>query len=298
MYCPYTLHLAYRRRVRRTLACRTRQPSDRWCSADHDRRGSPIAQRPARNFVFSRKPHVRLRARVSQKSVETPHAIGMARDAVVKANHQHATATASFVVELIKFIAQCLLVSSRIPAIEREGNDVVQMEGVWHRDEVSAFQGQNERLVSARLIDVVDETQTLEDVQSSRRIAHPIGVPTNWSLARGLFDALNPIRYEAPLGIRTEGVAILPGAPVRGGLVPAFDDLTCEIGRFVDGLPNHERGELDLVLVEEIENAGNPLIDAVFEESVRREIRQALSDGVGNYAPCAGNRLSSGLEHQ
>src|SRR5258706_16054960 len=273
MYCPYTLHLAYRRRVMRTLGCRTRQPSDRRCSADHDRRGRPIAQGPARNFVFSGKPHVGLRARVSQKSVETPHAIWMARDAIVKANHQHATAAATFLIELIKFIAERLLVSSRIPAVEREGNDVVQMEGVWHRDEVSAFQGQNERLVSARLIDVVDETQTLEDVQSSRRIAHPKGVPTKWSLARGLFDALNPIRYEAPLGIRTEGVAILPGASVRGGLVPAFDDFTCESWCLVDRLSNHERGEFDLVLVEEIKDAGNPLIDAVFEEGVRRQIR-------------------------
>src|SRR6267154_4144048 len=200
----------------------------------------------------------------------------MARNAIVKANHQHATAAATFVIELIKFIAKRLLVSSGIPAVEREGNDVVQMEGVWHRDEVSAFQRQNERLVPARFIDVVDETQTLENVQGSWRIAHPIGVPTNWPLAGGLFDALNPIRYEAPLGVRTEGVAILPAASVRRGFVPAFDDLPCEIGRLVDGMPNHERGALDLVLVEEIKDAGDTLIDAVFEEGVRRQIRQAL----------------------
>src|SRR5712672_3433625 len=172
------------------------------------------------------------------------------------------------------------------------------MERVWHGDEVSALQRQDERLVPARFIDVIDETQTLENVQGSWRIAHPIGIPANWPLAGGLFDALNPVRYEAPLGIRTEGVAILPAASVRRGFVPAFDDLPCEIGRLVDGMPNHERGELDLVLVEEIKDAGDTLIDAVFEEGVRRQIRQALSDGVGNYAACTGNRLSSGLEHQ
>src|SRR6266481_3692463 len=96
----------------RTLGCGTGQAGDRRCSADHDRRGSPIAQGPARNFILSRKPHVRLRPRVSQKSIETPHAIGMARDAVVKADHHHATAMASFVVELIKVIAERLLISS------------------------------------------------------------------------------------------------------------------------------------------------------------------------------------------
>src|SRR5258706_11018815 len=100
------------------------------------------------------------------------------------------------------------------------------MEGVGHRDELSSLQSQNKRLVPARLINVVDETQALEGVQGSWRIAHPIRVPTNWLLAGGLFDALNAVCYEAALCIRAESVAILPGTSVRGGLVPAFDDLT------------------------------------------------------------------------
>src|SRR6266403_166798 len=59
----------------RTLGCRTGQPGDRRRTAVYDRRCASSGEGPARNFVLSRKPHVRLGACVSEKSVETPYAV-------------------------------------------------------------------------------------------------------------------------------------------------------------------------------------------------------------------------------
>ncbi len=51
--------------------------------------------------------------------------------------------------------------------------------------------------------------------------------------------------------------------------MPTLDDFACEIRRLVDRMPNHERGQLDLVLIEQIQDAWDPLIDSVRKESIR-----------------------------
>src|SRR5258706_13400078 len=109
------------RRVTPTLGCRTGQPGNCWWTSFYNRRCASIGERPARNFVLSREPHVRLRPRVSQKSVETTYAVSLTRDAVMKADDHHATTVGAFFVQLIEFIAQCLFVGSGIPPREREG---------------------------------------------------------------------------------------------------------------------------------------------------------------------------------
>src|SRR6266403_1549772 len=112
-----------RRRATRTLGCRTGQPGDRRRTTFYDRRCASSGEDPARNFVLSRKPHVRLRACVSEKSVETPYAIRVTRDAIMEAHDHHAATMAAFLVELIEFIAKGLLVRGGIPAHKGEGDD-------------------------------------------------------------------------------------------------------------------------------------------------------------------------------
>src|SRR5258706_9413003 len=188
-----------RLRVTRTLGCRTRQPSDRRWTTFHNWRCASIGEGPTCNFVLSRKPHVRLRSRVSEKSVETSHAVSMTRDAVMKTDDHHATTVGAFFVQLIEFIAQCLFVGRGIPPHEWEGHDVVQMKRVGNRDEVAAFERHNEWLIAARLVDVVEEAQTLQDIEGSGRITHSIGIPADRPLTRGPFNALHPIGGKAAL---------------------------------------------------------------------------------------------------
>ena len=116
---------------------------------------------------------------------------------------------------------------------------------------------------------MIHEAQALQDVECSRRIAHPIGVPANRLLTRDLFNALHPIGDEAALGGGIERVAILPSASVSGRFMPAFDNLARELGGFVYGVPNHERGHFYPVPVEQIQNAWDAFIHAVFEKRVR-----------------------------
>src|SRR6266403_353692 len=73
----HPLRSVRRRRSARTLGCRTGQPGDRRRTAVYDRRCASSREGPARNFVLSCKPHVRLRPRVSEKSVETPYAVSV-----------------------------------------------------------------------------------------------------------------------------------------------------------------------------------------------------------------------------
>lgn len=81
------------------------------------------------------------------------------------------------------------------------------------------------------------------------------------------------------------------------GLMTALDDLPREIRRLLDRLPNHEGGQLDLMLIRQVEDSRHPLIDAIMEEGVGRQVRQPLLD-VGDDSARAGDRLTACLEHE
>jgi hypothetical protein len=85
---------------------------------------------------------------------------------------------------------------------------------------------------------------------------------------------------------------------VSGRLVTSSHDLLSEIRRGFDRLADHERAELDPVLVHEVERAGDALVMTVGEERVGRQIRDALLDRVRNYTACARDRLPATLEHE
>src|SRR3979490_2647423 len=140
---------------------------------------------------------------------------------------------AAFLVKLVKLVMQCLLVGRRTPADEGEGDNVVEMKRIRHRYEIAALQRYYERLVATRLVNVVQESEALQNVQGSRRIAHPVRVPPYRSLAGGLHNALYAVGDEPAFRVRVQRVAVLPGAAVRGSLVSSPDDLACQVGGFV-----------------------------------------------------------------
>src|SRR5437764_15119755 len=167
------------------------------------------------------------------------------------------------------------------------------MEGVGHSDEVAALQRDYERLVAAWLVDMVEETQALQDIQRARAVAHPVGVPSHRRFARRPDDAGHAVGDEAALGLGVELIAVLPGAAMRGRLVAATHDLARKLGCAVDGAADHEGAHLDLMLVEQVEQARDALIHAILEESVGRQVGEAMSDRIGYHTACPVYGLAS-----
>ena len=74
--------------------------------------------------------------------------------------------------------------------------------------EVAALELDDERLVHARLVDVVLEAEGLQDVERVRGVPHPIGVPADRPLAGHLHDRLDAVGDELPLLITIEEIAV------------------------------------------------------------------------------------------
>src|SRR5882762_326321 len=273
--------------ISNSLKSRRWKARDGWRVAPHDGRPATIRQGPARDLVFTGEPDARLRTRVPHESVERAHPVRVTRDAVVKADDHHSPALRALLVELVELVAQCLLVRRPAPADEREGNDVVEMKRIRDRHEVAALQRHDERLVAARLVDVVQEAEALQNVQGSRRIAHPVRVPPDGPLAGGLYDAFHSVGDEPTFRVRVERVAVLPCTAVRGSLMSTLDDLARQVGSLVDRAADHERRHLDPVLVEQVEEPRDSFVDAVLEEGIGRQVGAALPDRLRNHAASA-----------
>src|SRR3989442_1485056 len=218
-----------------SLSGRPWKARDGWRVAPQDGRPGTIRQRPARDLVFTGEPDARLRARVRHESVERAHPVRVTGDAVVKADDHHSPALRAFLVELV---------------------------------ELAALQRHDERLVAARLVDVVQESEALQNVQGSRRIAHPVRVPADGLLAGGLYNAFHAVRDEPTFRVRVERVAVLPCTAVRGSLMSTLDDLARQVGGLIDRAADHERRHLDSVLVEQLEEPRDSFVDAVLEEGI------------------------------
>ena len=115
--------------------------------------------RPVGDLVLAGEPDARLALRVGEEAIEDAHAIGVAGNTVVERHHHHPALGRAFLVELVEFVLQRLLVGGRVIALEREGHDVVHVEGVRHGDEVAALDRQDERLVHAGFVQIVGEAE-------------------------------------------------------------------------------------------------------------------------------------------
>ena len=147
---------------------------------------SAMLERPGRDFVLAGEPDAGLGACIGEDAIEHADAVRMAGDAVVQSDRHHPPTMGALLVKLVKLVLERLLVGRRVPTLEGERRDVVHVYGVGPGHEVAALQLDDERLVSARLVDVVFEAETLEDVERVWRVAHIIGVPAHRRLARAL----------------------------------------------------------------------------------------------------------------
>src|SRR5258705_13603958 len=81
-----------------------------------DGRVGAVIERPVGDLVLPREPDALLALRVGKEAVEGANPAGVAGDAVVQADHHHAPSLCAFLVKLVEFIAQRLLVGGWIPA--------------------------------------------------------------------------------------------------------------------------------------------------------------------------------------
>jgi len=189
-------------------------------------------ERPGRDFVLAREPDAGLGASVGREPIEYADAVRMARDAVVQSDHHHPPTMSALFVKLIKLVFERLLVDGRVPTLEGERRDVVHVYGVGHGHEVAALQLDDERLVGARLINVVFEAEPLEDVERMWRVAHIVGVPASrallgqncwledmvFSFARATNDTA---AAAAPSASTARRLSVIPGLFMKASIAPA-----------------------------------------------------------------------------
>src|SRR5260370_1167725 len=252
-----------------------------------NRRAGTVGQHVAGDLVLPGEPDILLSLRVGEKAVEGSYPACVAGDAIVQADHHHAPPMRTFVVKLIELVAQRLLVGGRVPANEGKGDDVVHVEGVRYRHEIPSAHRDDKGFVVAWFIDVVEKAKILQRLQDGDGVAHPVGVPADRLLAGNLMDRLDAVGDEALFLVARELIGIVPYPAVCSGLVTASYDLLGEIRGGFDRFADHERAELDAVLVHEVEHAGDALVVTVGEEGVGRQIRDALLDCVRDHAACA-----------
>src|ERR1700738_1069812 len=161
-------------------------------AAIDDGSSGAIGQCVAGDFILAGKPDARLALRVAKESIERTHPAGMAGDAVMKADHHHAPARGAFFVELVELVAQRLLVSGGIPALERKRDNVVHVESIGNGDEVASAHRNDERLVMAWLVDMIEEAEGLQGLQNVGRVGHPVGIPPD--VTRAMVSTLSLIK--------------------------------------------------------------------------------------------------------
>ena len=132
------------------------------------------------------------------------------------------------------------------------------MEGVGDRHEVPPAHRDDERFVVARLVNVIEKAEILQRLQNVDGVAHPVGVPADRLLAGDPLDCLDAVGDEAFFLIAGELVGVVSYSAVSGRLVTPAHDLLSEVGRGFDRLADHERAELDSMLVHEVEHSGMP----------------------------------------
>src|SRR5260221_2632667 len=139
------------------LACRPGQAGCARRTPTDNRRAGAVGQHVAGDLVLPREPDILLALRIGEEAVKGSNPAGAAGDAIVQADHHHAPSMRALFVKLIELVAQRLFVGGRIPTDEGKGDDVVHVEGVGDGDEIPPAYRDNERLVVAWFVDVINK---------------------------------------------------------------------------------------------------------------------------------------------
>jgi len=110
--------------------------------------------------------------------------------------------------------------------------------------------GLQKRFVGAEIVDVVAESEVLQDFQGVHAGPDPVVVVARGPGAGGVFDRCDAVGD--PFGFLRPGqlVLALPAAPVRARLVAAAHNLGGDVGVAPHRVADHEGGHFDAVPIQ------------------------------------------------
>src|SRR6185437_6920445 len=258
--------------------------------------GAGVVEDPLGDLVLARPPHVLVVAEPGEYPVQDADPGGVPGQALVQADDHHPAPRRAFGVQLVELVGQLLGVGGRVEAGEVEAGDVVEVHRIRHRGERLPIDHLQERLVGGQVVNVVGEPELLQDLQGVDAGPDPVVVVPGRAGAGGLLDRLHAVGDPFFFLGTGQLVLPLPATAVRAGLMAAPYDLRSHFRVPADGVADHERGHLDAVGVEQVQDPGHALAGPVLIEAVLSQIGKARQDLLGDRAASAADRLAAGLE--
>src|SRR5216683_4046111 len=151
-----------------------------------------------------------------------------AGDAVVRAHRHHATPGYGLGIERVELLLEIVSIHGRAEVPSFIVHDVVHMERVRHDSKWFVAHVNQERLVAAYVVNVVDEAERLKNLQGMRSAAQPESVESEGPRTGRSLDAIDTLLIRDALFVRGHGELCGPGLPVSGCFVPTLNDLFCE----------------------------------------------------------------------
>src|SRR5258708_18388099 len=180
------------------------------------------------NFIFTHECDARMRLCVCNELFEHLGPRRATRYAIMRADRHNATTGSGHRIERIELRFEVVGVHgcAEIPGFII--HDVIHVERVGHNSKGFAADINQEWLVTAHIVNMVDETERLKNFQSLRSASQPEGVEADRTRTRCSLNALDTLLIRGALFLRSHRVLRGPGLPVSGCFVPTLNDLLCE----------------------------------------------------------------------
>src|ERR1700688_3473018 len=242
------------------------------CELNAFAHGQQALQGKAGNLIFSHECDARMRLSVDDELFEHSGTRGSPRDAIVRANRHHATPRSGLGIERVELRLEIVRIHGRAEVASFIIHDVIHVERVGNDGKWFVAHVNQERLVAAYIVNVIDEAERLKNSQGMRSTAQPESVETDWPRPGRSLDALDTLLIGGSLFFRSHGKLRGPGLPVSGSFMPALDDLFCERRVQVHGRADHMGSNLDLATIKDLEESRQTLFIAVVVPFARRQI--------------------------
>src|SRR6266851_5543677 len=251
--------------------------------------GQGALQGKARNLIFAHECDARMGLSVDDELFEHLRAGRATGDTIVRAHRHHAPPRSGLGIERVELHLEIVSIHGRAEVPSLIVHDVVHVECVGHDSKWFVAHVNQERLVAAYVVSVVDEAERLKNLQGMRSAAQPESVEADWPRTGRSLDALDTLLIRDALFFRSHGELCSPGLPVSGCFVPTLNDLFCERRVQVDRCADHMGSDLDLATVKDFEEPRQTLLVAEsYHLLAGRSGYFGSIFGIGLSAPLAG----------
>src|SRR5229473_5249081 len=153
-------------------------------------------QGKARNLIFTHECDAGMGLRVDDEIFEHLGARWATGDAIVRADRHHATPRSGLGIERVELRLEIVRIHGRAEVPSFIVHDVIHVECVGHDSKWFVAHVDQERLVAAHVVNVVNEAERLKNFQGMRSAARPESVEADWPRTGCPLNALDtlPIR--------------------------------------------------------------------------------------------------------